>query len=53
MATKTYSMTMDEDLHGDAEKLSLEWNKEMGKNKTNFSGYLSYLVVKAKKEAGI
>jgi len=53
MATKTYSMTMDEDLHDDVEKLSLAWNKEIGKNRINVSGYLSYLVVKAKKEAGI
>ena len=50
MATKTYAITLDKELHETAIKNSLEWNRAMGKNKSNVSGYIGYLINKANKE---
>jgi hypothetical protein len=47
--TKKVTITLDKDTIKEGKDKSKVWMKSLGKDKENLSGYISYLIHKAKK----
>lgn len=47
--TKKVTITLTEDIIQEGKDKSKAWMKSLGKDKENLSGYISYLIHKAKK----